>query len=40
MVDFLDTECHGVRLYDSNLTLARGLPRQLGRIPRFCPVCP
>lgn len=31
----LETECQGVRLYDSNLSLARALLRRLGRTPRF-----
>ncbi len=31
----LETESQGVRLYDSNLSLARALLRRLGRIPRF-----
>lgn len=31
----LETACHGVRLYDSNLSLARALLCKLGRVPRF-----
>lgn len=31
----LETTCQGVRLHDSNLSLARALLRRLGRTPRF-----